>query len=323
MITDDIELNNDDLSVLFAPAQGCDLLSLIDRRSGIDVMFRSPWRGDLRSARSVFATDSTTAWLDAYPGGMQLLLPNGGSACTMDGVEWPFHGEASQIPWEVISVSEGHQFEAQTWLSRVPLHVHRRVAVKGPSVSVSDTVTNTGSEALDVIWGYHPAFGGDFISDATTVQVEASTYLSDDGAQGEGLMAGHRSSWPHAKRADGTTTDLGRLAAAGADIARLGYVTEVVNPTAIIMNEDLRLGVRIDWDLELFPHAWYWVENHATTGYPWFGRSHVFALEPCSTIPAAGAQAASEQGGTLVHLDPDTPVSTTLTLTLEREDVDV
>ena len=38
-----IELENDRLRVTLLPEKGCDILELIDRSTGIDVLFKAPW----------------------------------------------------------------------------------------------------------------------------------------------------------------------------------------------------------------------------------------------------------------------------------------
>ncbi len=56
------------------------------------------------------------------------------------------------------------------------------------------------------------------------------------------------------------------------------------------------LSVRMDWDVDVFPHAWFWQELHATEGFPWFGRAYVVAVEPANVLPGEGATAGPARG---------------------------
>ena len=58
-----------------------------------------PWDPVDAPIASLAARDEPE-WLTRYTGGWPLLFPNGGDACTVDGVFHGFHGEASIAPWD-------------------------------------------------------------------------------------------------------------------------------------------------------------------------------------------------------------------------------
>lgn len=309
-------LSSDVLHIDVRPEQGCDITSIVHRPTGCELLFQSPWAhsGRTRGA-GPFAADSVTAWLDRYPGGWQLLLPNAGPPCDVDGTEWVFHGEASQTPWSVTS-HDDHSLVAETVLCRSPLSIHRTIDVIGHEIRVTDDVTNRGIDELAVVWGHHPAFGGAFVDSSTLVDTSATQFHADPAAPGTILEPGVRSRWPHAGRAGGGSIDLSVLDDEGAGVAHLGYLSGFQDGSARIMNQRLGMAVELSWPLELMPHAWYWVENCSSGGYPWFGRCHVFAFEPCSTAAAVGMVEAVRRDLGVVWLSPHQTRSATITLSV-------
>jgi hypothetical protein len=87
------------------------------------------------------------------------------------------------------------------------------------------------------------------------------------------------------------------LPAAGEPRAVFAYLEDFAAHEAAIVNERLGLAVRMRWSGDPWPAAWLWLEVHATAGYPWFGRAHVVAIEPASTIPG-GTRVRVPAGGT-------------------------
>ena len=65
---------------------------------GLSVLGTVPWDVVEAPIESLAARDEPE-WLTRYTGGWPLLFPNGGDACTVDGVFHGFHGEASIAPW--------------------------------------------------------------------------------------------------------------------------------------------------------------------------------------------------------------------------------
>src|SRR5262249_58407221 len=66
---------------------------------GASVLGTTPWTPEESPIRSGAAPDEPT-WLTRYGGGWPILFPNGGDACTFEGVFHGFHGEASISPFE-------------------------------------------------------------------------------------------------------------------------------------------------------------------------------------------------------------------------------
>jgi hypothetical protein len=307
-----IELANEDLSVTLLPEKGCDILELIDRRTGIDVLFKAPWG---YGRRPVHAPSSFEAWIESYPGGWQVLLPNGGDAAVENGVEWGFHGEAGVVEWKVDEV-EPQAAVCSTALITAPLEVVRRVSLMRNVLRVEEQVTNLGGDAIEVMWGHHPTFGAPFLGPGCTVETSARTFTADDRAPGNGLAPGGRSAWPNAALDDGGQIDLSTIPGPDERRAVLGYLSDFEHGSYRIVNSRLGLAVEIRWPLDLFPTAWFWQELHASPGYPWYRRAYTTALEPNTTVPAQGIVTARAKGGATLLLSPKAPRAVTLEATL-------
>src|SRR5262245_53668111 len=88
-----VTLSSPSVRVTVLANKGADIYSLVHRKSGIDVLWKSPL-GLRAPAHGWFTADSQAAWLEMYEGGWQEIFPNGGDACQYKGVELNFHGES-------------------------------------------------------------------------------------------------------------------------------------------------------------------------------------------------------------------------------------
>ena len=80
-----LTLRTGDIEAVILPDKGADIYSLTDRRTGVDVLFKSPW-GRRSAGPWPRAASSMQRWVEAYPGGWQVLLPNGGDECVEQNV---------------------------------------------------------------------------------------------------------------------------------------------------------------------------------------------------------------------------------------------
>jgi hypothetical protein len=308
-----LELTNDELGVTLLPEKGCDIVEIVDRRTGIDVMLRTPW-GFGRPP--VASSSSLERWLEAYSGGWQVLLPNGGDAVTQHGTEWGFHGEAGIVPWQ-IDVHEPAEARLATWLITAPLELEREIRLHDRSLVVVERVRNAGDEPVEVMWGHHPAFGAPLIEPGAVISTDARTFIADSREPGAGLEPGARSLWPHAALAGGGTIDLSVIPPAAERRAVLGYLGDFEHGTYTIANARLGLAATLEWPLDLFPNAWFWQELNATPGYPWFRRLYTTAIEPNTTIPGQGIVRARAAGGAPLALAAGETREARIALTLD------
>ena len=275
------------------PENGCDIVEVIDRSTGVDVMVRTPWG---YGRRPVTGPTSLERFLELYSGGWQVLLPNGGDATEQHGVEWGFHGEAGIIEWRV-DAHDDATARLSASLMTAPLEIEREIRVRGRALEVVERVRNAGDESIDVMWGHHPAFGAPLIEPGCTISTGARTFIADDREPGAGLEPGATSSWPHARLAAGGTIDLSVIPPHDEPRAVLGYLGDFDEGTYTISNRRIGLAATLRWPLDLFPNAWFWQELHGSPGYPWFRRMYTTAIEPNTTIPGQGISRARARGG--------------------------
>jgi Domain of unknown function (DUF4432) len=288
-----LELRSSELSVAVLPENGCDIVEAIDRATGINVLVRTPWGFGRRTATG---RTSHERFLELYSGGWQVLLPNAGDAVEQHGVEWAFHGEAAIIEWRVDAHDESTA-RLSVSLMTAPLEIEREISVTGRTLEVVERVRNAGDEAIDVMWGHHPAFGAPLVEPGCTISTGARTFIADDREPGAGLEPGASSTWPRARLADGGTIDLSVIPPHDEPRAVLGYLGDFEDGTYTISNQRLGLAATLRWPLDLFPNAWFWQELNASPGYPWFRRMYTTALEPNTTIPGQGIERARARGG--------------------------
>ena len=143
-VTDEVaavRLSSADLVVDVLPANGADVQSIVDRRTGVDFLWTSPWGTDLRPDD---APTSRDRWLTRAWGGWQLLLPNTGDEATEGGRTWGFHGEAGMRAWEV-AVAEPGRAGVTLDLETAPLSLRRAYRVDGADALGGDDCPQPGS----------------------------------------------------------------------------------------------------------------------------------------------------------------------------------
>jgi galactose mutarotase-like enzyme len=278
-------ISSGQLQVEVRPAKGADIASIIDRTTGVDVLARSPW-GRRELATALTTGDSQLDWLARYGGGWQQLIPNAGQERVVDGVRRGYHGEAAVVGWQVRDASDsGATLTAD--LITAPLHLTRELRVDGPTLTVTDSVANASPEPVPVMWVEHPGFGAPFIDEHCTLTTSARSILADAVEQGNLLAADTRSAFPPVSAVPGPGSGQSAFGCLS-DFAGGGWFA-IESPTA-------GFGIRIEWDTEVFPHAWFWQECNASAGFPWHRRAYVIAVEPANVIPGDPSPGCPERG---------------------------
>lgn len=295
-----LSISSDSLTVDIVPGKGGDILG-VRTASGVDLLWSSPWGLRERGAAPT-GVDPSGAFLASYAGGWQTIFPNGGAACAEHGTTWGFHGEAALAAWDVESANAS-ELMMSTRLFASPFHLQKTVSVESEVVTVTETVTNEGSQSVETMWSHHPAFGAPLVGPGCTVGTSARTFTADDvplGSFGD-LVPGATSDWPFAEARAGGVVDLRELPGPGHPTARLGYLSDFADGACISLdNPQLGLAVEIRWDEGVMPHAWYWLEANATLDFPLYGRAYVLGLEPATSYPGQGLGAVRRTTGTQV-----------------------
>src|SRR5207247_1999198 len=138
-----VTLENDVLSVTVLPDKGADIYSLVDLRSGIDVLFKAPW-GLRPPGAPPLEGSGDDEFLRNYEGGWQELFPSANDACTYRGRRIPFHGEVATLPWEH-EAGDG-ELRLRTWCRQTPFRLERVMRLRGNTLELDESVTNEAAE---------------------------------------------------------------------------------------------------------------------------------------------------------------------------------
>lgn len=266
-----ITLRDDSIEVVVDVGRGADILTLRHLRTGVDVLFSTPWREHADAIRAgdagPTAHDPVGGFLEPYRGGWNTLCPNAGPPREVHGAMVGFHGEAAIARWDLVEQA-ADRVRLRCALHSVPVVIERALVLDAGVIRIDDELVNTSDVDLEIDYVSHPALGGPFI-EGCTIETNARGYTSDPGT------------------ADGVDGGL-RQVPAGATGMAFGWLAEFDgDPWATITNDDLGLAVRLAWDPTHLPYAWFWQELSWTAGYPWYRRARAVAIEPSST-PTSG-----------------------------------
>jgi hypothetical protein len=308
-------LRNDRLAVTVLADNGADIASIIDLETGVDVLFQAPW-GRRAVTQVAPTTDSQVDWLARYGGGWQQLVPNAGEAREVDGVLRGYHGEAAVAGWE-LDAADDVSATLSVRLITAPLLLTRSIRVDGATLHVRDTVQNESPDPVEVTWVQHPAFGAPFIDEHARLTTGARTIITD--AVSPGNVLAPDAEFPITSVLDlkGAPLDLAVLPAQHSGRAVFAALTDFEGGWFAIDSPTVGFGIRVQWDAEVFPHAWFWQEINASTGFPWFRRAYVVAVEPANVLPGQPSVAHPNRG-IAPRLAPG--VSWTASISLTRTD---
>lgn len=307
-----IGLGNSDLAVLVDPGRGADVVSLVDRHTGVDLLFSTPWRARadaVRAGQRPSTFDPVAGWLEQYRGGWQTLCPSAGDPRTVHGAPVAFHGEVSVLPWVVDEVTPT-TLSLHVELFLVPVLIRRTIALEGPGFHQVDTLSNLSDTALEFDYSSHPAFGEAFLGAGCRIETGARRFTADPSSASI-LPPGSEHSWPWAVTASGRRIDLREVPAPGSPRSLFGWFDDFSGLWASVTSRQLGIGARIEWDGAHLPYAWLWQELNGSGEFPWYGRARALAVEPSST------QTSGPTRRSALRLDGGSVLDIPITLTLE------
>lgn len=291
-------LENDALQVTISPDVGGTIRQVRHKDSGLSVLGRVPWAAVDEPLPGLSAKDESE-WLTRYTGGWPLLFPNGGDACTVDGVFHGFHGEASIAPWEAKFVGAVlHLFRR---FVTVPATMAREISLEDDVLVVRERLQMLGEEPVDVMWGHHPTFGSDLLDGAIEITAGRPRVTVDSGYDPEAnpLVPGATGAWPLVKGKHG----MADLAHPLGRIASLVYLHDFDDHWVAIRRMDNAIAATLSWDGARFPCAWLWHELEANGNEPWNGCTRLTGVEPNTTRSAMGIADAKQRGSGLLRME--------------------
>lgn len=279
-----VVLENELLRLTVLADKGTDLVEFNAKRHDLDFVW---WSADgLRAPSGRF--------LDAYEGGWQEVLPNGGAPSRHRGADFDQHGEVAGLAWDYSIETDQPDEVAVRFVvraRRIPLRVEKTLRLRsGEAVLyIEEELTNESPVPLEVMWGHHITFGAPFLRPGCRIDLpdglDVVRHPEAVNPSGERRSDVDLRVLPE----PGTPSDLCYLTGFG-DLGRYQ-----------VTREDL--GLRVEWDATVLPWLWFWQEFGAWTDYPWYGRHYNIGLEPFSSQPTNGL-AEAVANGTAMTLPP-------------------
>lgn len=318
-----IRLESSHLGLTILLGQGADLLELIHKPTGIDVLWKVSPEALSEAGGPATGEASFVDWVRRYRGGWQTILPNFGPAVEFHGRQLPFHGEAARVPWqleEAGTTPDGVRAVVSAILTSMPLSVRREVLLvaERPVVRIRETVTNMSAESSDCMWGQHPVFGAPLVSPASVIYTGARRVVTDDGFKraGNDLPPGATFEWPMGVTRTGQPVDLSHPPSPGSGISRVAWLQDFTDGWFAIVNPTLPLGVGVRWNRKLMPFACMWQEAGGASGFPHFGKAYALAIEPQTSYFGHGLLEAISRTRTQMTLLPGESRTLDLTVVL-------
>jgi hypothetical protein len=278
-------LASESVAIRLDPRHGAEVLDLIDLRSGRQLLGRPPFGSDEPVAGEL---DETT-WTRSYRGGWQLLVPNAGNPCVVDGISHGFHGRASTEPWTV--VDQDADSAKLSWQGH-DLEVQRRFMLSGHSVTVKSEISAKRETSL--VWVEHIGLGIELLDPTVEIELPGGRAYEVSEQTGPTTPPDNAGSWPEVRLLDGTLERADR-AIIRCPRSRLVVVAELPEGRIAVHNHDRGQGIEVTWDTQWLPHAWMWHEVRST-GDMWRGITETLVIEPASVPHTLGLEAARRAG---------------------------
>ncbi|MFP9190168.1 DUF4432 family protein [Natronosalvus vescus] len=284
-------LENEALRVMVLTGKGGDLVEFRDKRTDVDVLWRTPHKWTAPSDRYVPSTNTT--WNEHYPGGWQVNLPIAGDGMEIDGSSYGQHGESALLPWDAEVVrddGEAVTLRLTVELVRYPFFVERELTLRAgeSSLHIDESVTNLGGVSLEYVWQQHVTLGEPLLSPAARLDLPEATGINapyGDGFPNARLEGDVAYEWPHSPGADGGTVDLRDIPPRSATVHDQSYAIDLSEGWYALTNPELDLGFGLQFPHETFDCLWYWQPFGGYHESPWFNRTYNVGLEPTTRYP--------------------------------------
>lgn len=293
-----ITLSNGETSITILPEKGADIISLRDEKTDTEFLWNSPqgFRSDAPSK----------SFIDNYEGGWQECFPTGGPAINYRGAQIGQHGEVHAFVWNVIdSMQDDNEvsitLEVRT--IKTPFVLRKKITLRGQVnvVEIEEWITNESNETLPVLWGQHPALGGNFLDKNCKIDALAGrvfSYTLPENAQTGQFDQNVEGVWPNLVNKEGDTVDVSEIPGPEAKTADMLFIDRFREGWISITNRERKVGLAFLFDPDVYKTVWFWQMYGGGTGYPWYSRAYTLALEPFTGIPDPHAASIDDVAGT-------------------------
>ncbi len=281
-----IVIRSDALLVRLDPGHGGEILDLVDLATGRQLLVRPPFGSETPLGGDL---DEDT-WTQRYRGGWQIVAPNAGNACDVDGDHHGFHGCASNDPWRVDDAAAA---SARLSWSGHGLSLTRTYALEDGALVVR-TAAQAHANRVPLVALEHVACGLELLDPEVELELPAGAAFELSETEGPATPPADAPPFPDVLLLDGAVERADRWRLED-DRTRLYIVADVPDGRAVIRNRARGQALELRWDREWLPHIWVWHDVRLTGGI-WRNRNEVVTVEP-STVPhSLGLEAAIREG---------------------------
>jgi hypothetical protein len=269
-------MENELLRICVLADKGTDIIEFLYKPLDLDVLWHS-FNG-VRSPRNFLSGRMApgTSFLDFYEGGWQELFPSINEECLYLGAPLGVHGEVCLLPWEYrIEEDEPEIIKVRFYIRtpRTPYLLSKTLILKSrkPTLFIEEKVTNEGAEALQFMWGHHPAFGFPFLDQSCRIELPAGTparTASNELGRFAVLPPDTEFVWPTIEALDGQRLDVSRVPPPDSRIYQMYYLRDLPEGRYDLFNGDLGVRFQLRWDKNMFPILWVWAPYGGAMGYP-------------------------------------------------------
>jgi hypothetical protein len=294
-----ISLHSAALALRLDVAHGAEIRSLSRHADEMELLAQTPWKH-----AEAHVPAGPEAWTRRWPGGWQVLVPNAGNACVVDGRQHGFHGDASLEPWRVVRQSEN--LVEVAWSDVSGLAVVRRVELDGRRVAVVTRIVNESEQTHSLLHVEHLVFGPPLAGPGVIIAAPPCALHPLDAD--DGTPTGAAVQWPCVGADDWSR-------ALDAPFTYFGALDTPQPRTIRVANEDAGVAATVDWDGEDLPHLWFWHEHAAARILDDWPLT-CLGIEPASALRSSGLADAIDAHEAVV-LPPGAATSAEVAVTIE------
>lgn len=297
-------IENEVLRITVLAGKGTDIVEYLHKPSDTDFMWKSPIGWHSSNQRIQTTHSEISSFMDYYGGGWQECFPSGGPYTKYAGTEIGLHGEVTTLPWTytvITDTPEMVEVRCSVETYRTPFRLEKTFRLRSGSMvlEIEESVTNLGEENLPYMWGHHPAFGEAILDESCRIDIPATdvhTHTTIQDAKNSQFAPDAHGKWPMLTNIDGKEIDNSQALPKSAKTHDLLFLSGLQDGWFALTNRNKQIGIAMQWDVEMFPYIWFWQVYGGGSGYPWYGRTYNVAIEPWTSWPNDGVEAAVENG---------------------------
>jgi len=300
-------LESEFLRVVVTPALGAKIVSLFDKRSGVEWLAGSGTRAVRPVAYGAdFERQDMSGWDEMFPTISACAYPGPGAR---HGVALPDHGEVWALPWSVEAAGPG-ELRLSVEGRALPYRLTRTLRFTGPDTLALDYhLQNGGSDPLPYIWAAHPQVAcGDAAQIVLPPHIrQVCNVLPPAWGWGEPQAV---YGWPAAGGETGAPRQIDRTGPPSLRRAAKFYVlpTERADWAAVV-RQSRGDTLRLAWDTTSVPYFGLWIDEGA------LHHQSVAAPEPATGF--YDSLALAWEKGQVLTLEPEADTAWTLTVQVE------